>query len=110
MALEADFLSMCSTSVTVTPLSTVAFTGYGAPQYSTSTTTYPAAVEYRKRKVTTRECKEVVSSATVFVMSSSAVISEHDRVILPMTSNARLIVVDIVNDDEGQHHLELLVD
>ena len=106
MALEADFLTMASTTVTVTPLST--HNAWGAPVYSTASSTYPARVEYGPRLVVSAQGPQEVASATVYVLSSSASIGVQDRVTLPNDSAARLLRVDILNDDEGQHHLELL--
>lgn len=107
MALEKEFLLMCSTTITVEPLSTM--NSYGAQQYSTTSFTYPAYIEYARRKITTAQGKEEVSNATVYVMSSSASISEYDRVTLPLSTNARLLRVETLTDEQGQHHLELAI-
>ena len=105
MALESEFLTMCSTSVSVYALST--HSNYGAPTYSTSAQTYTAAVEYGPRLIVTAVGREETAQATVYVMSSSARISVQDLVTLPRDTAARLLRVDTLNDDEGQHHLEL---
>ena len=106
MSLEADFLSMCSTTVDHTPASTTR-TSYGAVQYSTAVTTYPAVVEWGNRLVVNFQGREEVSRATVYVMSSSASIGVQDLVTLPYDTAARMIVALPVNDDEGLHHWEL---
>lgn len=106
MALEQDFLELASTSVTVEPLST--HNNYGAPVYSTGVT-YPAAVEYGPRLIVTPEGRQEVATATIYVLSSSARIGVQDRITLPLTTTAKLVRVDVVNDEEGQHHLELVV-
>jgi len=106
MAFEADFLALASTTVTVTPLST--HNAWGAPVWSTSPVTYQAAVEYAPRLIVSAQGRQEVASATVYVMSSSASISAQDQVTLPKDTSARLLRVDTVNDDEGQHHLELV--
>lgn len=107
MSLDADFLSMCSTSITVEPLST--FNANGAPVFSTGTTTYTAAVEYATRKVVTEKGDEAIATATIFVMSSSASISLYDRIAMRGSTGPRILRVDPVHDEEGQHHLEVYV-
>ena len=52
---------------------------------------------------------EEVAMAIVFVLSSSAGVGPQDRITLPDSRQPRLLRVDQVNDDEGQHHLELLI-
>ena len=106
MALEKDFLLLASTTIAHTPAST-SWTGYGAPQYSTATETYPARVEWGSRLVLNAQGREQVSRATVYVMSSSANIGVQDRVVLPSDTNARMIAANPVHDDEGQHHVQL---
>lgn len=106
MALESDFLEMASTTIDHTPAST-AWTNYGAPQYSTGTVTYPARVEWGNHRVMNAQGVEVVSRATVYVMSSSADIRTQDRVILPADTSARIVAARPVHDEEGQHHVML---
>ena len=105
MSLETAFLGMASTTVTVEPLST--HNAWGTPAYSTSATSYTARVEYGPRLVVNAEGRQEVAKATVYVLSSGATIGVQDRVTLPKDTAARLIRVDTVNDEQGQHHLEL---
>ena len=107
MALEQDFLDMAEGMATLVPLSTVS--AYGAPSYSTETQYLPVRVEAGYRVVVTSEGKEEVSNATVFVLSSSASLSVADKVTLPSGAEPRLLSVDVVNDEEGQHHLEVSI-
>lgn len=107
MAFEKEFLQMTTEVVTVAPLS--AHTAYGAPGYSTSETSYTAYVEPAARLVVTQLGVEEVANATVFVLSSSASIGLQDQLTLSDGRIPRLLRVDKVNDDEGQHHLEVLI-
>lgn len=102
MAGTSDFLSLCSTSITVAALST--FNSYGAPVFSTDVFTYPAAVEYASRVIHGADGKEEVATATVYVMSSSASIGPQDRITLPLDTSIRVLRVDPVHDEEGLHH------
>lgn len=108
MSLDPQLKTLTTEVITVEPLSTV--TAYGAPTYSTAnSTTYPAYVEPGTRVIVNPQGIEEVASATVFVMSSSASVGPQDRITLPDSRQPRLLRVDILNDEEGQHHLELLI-
>ena len=107
MALEPEFLSLSTQTITVEPLST--HDGYGAPSYSTTASTFTAYIEPGTKVVVTDRGVEEVASATVFVFSSSGSIGPQDRVTLPDGRQPRLLRVDTLNDDEGQHHIELSI-
>lgn len=108
MSLEPEFLEMTSDTITVAPLST--HTSYGAPQYSSSGShTWPARVEPGTRKVLSSRGIEEVATATVYVLSSSAAIGTQDRLTLPDGRIPKVLRVDVLNDEEGQHHLEVSI-
>ena len=106
MALEADFLSMAETTVSVVALSTTANL-YGAPTFSTSSKSYQAHVELGDHVVVTPTNTEQVATAVVFVMSSSATIGVQDKMTLADGSVPVLLRVDVLTDNEGQHHVEV---
>jgi hypothetical protein len=106
MALESDFLAMSTQTITVEPLSTV--NAYGAPTFGTSTT-YRAYIEPGTFITKNLQGVEEVASAMVYVLSSSASLAVQDRVTLPDGRKPKLIRVDILNDDEGQHHIEAAI-
>lgn len=108
MALEAEFLQMSTQTVTVNVLST--HTGYGEPVHSTSASTFFAYIEPGSRVVLNQQGVEQVPSAMVYVLSSSAVVGVQDRVTLWDGRVPKLLRVDVLNDEEGQHHLEISVD
>lgn len=108
MALERDFVDMCGDKrVTITPLSTMS--AYAVAEYSTDVQRYPAHIEPGNRLVRTLEGEEVVSTAMVFVMSSSATLGMKDKLTLPSGATPVLYRVDVMEDEEGQHHLEVYI-
>lgn len=108
MGLEKDWLSMGSTSVRINALSTM--DGYGAPVFSTAGSTYDAIFEESKKIIPRPDGRTEVSSHIVYVLSTSATISMQDQLTVPGTSEQpRILGVDHVRDDKGQHHVELLI-
>ena len=107
MALEADFLAMSTQVINVNALSTV--DSYGAPSFSTSPSTYFAYIEPGVRVVVNQQGVEEIASAMVYVLSSSASIGPQSKLTLPDTRTPKIIRVDVLNDEEGQHHLEVSI-
>lgn len=108
MALEKDFLDIAEGEIILDPSTEV--TLYGAHQFSTAQRQrLPARVEPGNRLVVGADGKEVVASATLFVLSSSATIRMEDRLTLPDGRTPRLLRVDVLNDEQGQHHLEVYI-
>lgn len=107
MSLEKDFLTMTSATVTIEPLST-AIDSYGAPQWSSSdAASYDARVEPGTRVVLTPEGVEEIATATLFVLSSSASVGPQDRVTFPDGRQPKLLTVEPLSDEQGQHHIEI---
>jgi len=106
MALEADFLSMAETTVSFVALSTTVNL-YGAPSFSTASSTYSAHVEIGDHVVVTATNTEQVATSVVYVMSSSANVGVQDKMTLANGETPVLLRVDVLTDNEGQHHLEL---
>ncbi len=106
MALEPGFVTMASTTVTIEPLST--HTAYGAPSFGTGVA-YTAHVEEDVHLIRRNDGQEVLTKFRVFVMSSSALISTHDRIEAAGSTELSIAQVLTLNDDEGQHHVELLL-
>ena len=110
MGLEPEFLEMAEDTINHQALSTVSV--YAAPEYSTTVSTFQVHMEWEQRLITTAEGKEEVSQGTIFVMSSSASIAVQDLVTLSTIYDSRtprLLRVDPLMDDEGQHHLEVMI-
>jgi len=105
MSLGTDFLDMASATVYHAALSTVGT--YGSPTFAATSaaSSYPAHIETGARRVVSATGIEVVSSARIYVLSSSAAIAPNDRLELPDGSMPPLIRVDTVYDEDGQHHV-----
>lgn len=106
MALESDFLQMSTQTVTFEPLST--HDSYGAPSFGSSTT-YRAYIEPGAFLTKNVQGIEEVASAMVYVLSSSATCTVQGRLTLPDSRIPKMIRVDTLNDDEGQHHQEIAI-
>jgi hypothetical protein len=106
MALEKDFFNMAETTVSFEALSTT-FSEYGAPTFSTSTGDVEAHVEIGDHVVVTPQNTEQIATATVYVMSSSMSVGVQDRITLADGEQPVILRVDVLTDDEGQHHLEV---
>ena len=107
MALEADFLAMSTQTVNVYALSTM--DACGAPSYSTSPSTFSIYREPGTRVVVNAQGVEEVASEVLYVLSSSATIGPQAKLSLSDGRTPKIIRVDILNDEEGQHHLEVYV-
>ena len=107
MALDKDF-ERCTTD-TVKVEAVVGINDYGALSYSTAPSTHKAYIQAGNRLVVGPDGKEVVSRATIFVLSTSASIGVQDRLTMPSGNTPRILNVDQLNDVDGQHHLEVSV-
>ena len=105
MGLEKDFLSMTSDTVTVAQATTMS--KYGAPTFGSPSTAIPARIEFETRRVIDSEGVERISSGMVFVLSTTAVVTPQTRMTLPNGDTPEIMRVDILNDEFGQHHLEI---
>ena len=105
--LEPCFVQMTTQTIKVESLSTAS--AYGAPSYASDASSWPAYTEPGTRLVLTGQGMQEVAAATVFVLSSSATIGMQDRVTLHDGRTPKLLRVDTLNDEEGQHHLEVLI-
>ena len=104
--LESEFVTMASTTVSIEPLSTHSV--YGAPSYG-SAVEFIAHVEEDVHLVRAANGQEVMTRFWVFVMSSSASISTHDRIDAAGSTELSIARVLTLNDEDGQHHVELLL-
>jgi len=107
VGLEREFVLTSTQSITLEPLSTVS--SYGAPSYSTSAQTLTAYIEPGARLVKNAQGMEEVATAMIYVMSSSASIGLQDRITLFDGRKPKLLAVDVLNDERGQHHLEVSI-
>ena len=104
--LESEFKEMASTTVSIEPLS--GHSGYAAPSYGAAVE-YVAHVEEDVQLVRKNDGQEVLTKFRVFVMSSSASIGTHDRIDAAGSTELSIAQVLTLNDEDGQHHVELLL-
>ena len=108
MALDKDF-ERCTTD-TVKVEAVTGINDYGALSYSAAPSTHKAYIQAGNRLVVGPDGREVVSRATIFVLSTSAAIGVQDRITLSgSTDTPRILNVDVLRDVDGQHHLEVSV-
>lgn len=105
--LEADWLTLGAVTLSWEP-----FTGFdvnGAPTYAAATSA-SAIVQYDRRLLPRPDGQTEQARAVIFVFSTSASITLQDRITLPgSTETPRLLGVDKVDDENGQHHIEVVI-
>ena len=107
MSLEKDWLEMGSTTVTLENLSTVGADEFGAPVYS-APVTYPAIVHANRRVIHGKDGRDEVARTLLFILSTSARVGGQDRILFAnSTEPGRILAVDHVDDEDGQHHVEV---
>lgn len=106
MALEPDFLTMTNDTVTVAAPST--YDKYGAPTFASASSAIPARLELSSRIIVDSDGVERVSSGTIFVLSTSVTIGPQHKITLSDGRTPEVMRVDVLNDEEGQHHLEVM--
>ena len=104
--LESEFVTMASTTVSIEPVA--AHSVYGAPSFGAAVE-YIAHVEEDVQLVRNNDGQEVLTKFRVFVMSSSASIGTHDRIDAAGSTELSIARVLTLNDEDGQHHVELLL-
>ena len=107
MALEKQFLDCSTDQIMVAPPTTMS--SYGALGFSDVKQFFTAYEEPGTRLVQTAQGVQEIATSTLYVMSSSASIAIDARITLPDGRVPKIIRVDKINDEQGQHHLEILV-
>lgn len=107
MSLEPDYLNMTRDTVTVHPPSTMTVYGSMAPATTSTGKSYPAYVDMSPRKVMSGRGVEEVASGTVFIFSSSAYVGLRHVIELSDGRKPEIMRSEPLNDEEGQHHLEV---
>lgn len=106
MSLAKDFLTMTSDTITIASPSTMS--KYGAPTYGSDSTAIPARVELAHRVVVDQDGVEQIATGTLYVLSTTASLNTDSKVTLPDGRTPKILRVDVLNDEEGQHHLEVM--
>ncbi|MFW6079000.1 MAG: hypothetical protein ACODAE_05225 [Gemmatimonadota bacterium] len=102
MSLDPQLLDLAPHSVTVNAFSTR--DADGAATYSTAGSTYSALVDETPRRIRTAAGEEVVSAATVYLLSTSADIGVQDKLTLPDGSTPKILRTAEHADEDGTHH------
>ena len=105
MSLEADWLEMGSTTVTLENV-----TGadeFGAPTYG-APVTLDAIVQANRRVIHGKDGRDEIARTLLFILSTSARVGGQDRILFAdSTEPGRILAVDHVGDEDGQHHVEV---
>ena len=105
MALEPEFFAMTNQTVTIEPLST--HNAYGAPSFGSASSAIPTYHEPGVRVVVNQQGVEEIASAMLYILSTTATCGPQDRITLADGRKPKIVRVDILNDEQGQHHLEV---
>lgn len=108
MTLSKQFEQLTTDTVKIE--TAIGINDYGALSYSTTPSTHKAYIQAGNRLVVGPDGREVVSRATIFVLSTSASIGVQDRITLSSsTDTPRILNVDVLNNEKGQNHLEVSI-
>ena len=111
--LEPDWLDLDHVTLTVEPC--VGQDGYAEPTFSSSGTWQaPAIVQNERRLAPQPDGSVEISTTTLFVLSTSGYVGLHDRLSWPTmappsTSPPRILGLDHASDEDGQHHIEVML-
>ena len=104
MTIDAGLLELFTDEITITPATGTDL--YGRPTYGTARTA-KAFIEREPRLVQSREGREIVSSATVYVDDVS--IGADDKLTYTDGTNAEIVSISIPRDETGPAHSEVSV-
>lgn len=83
---------------------------YGEPSYSTVTTDYRARIVEKPGFFRSPEGEDIGYSHTLWVASTGSVsITVTDRITLPDGSSPPVVAVERLPDEEGEHHVKVLM-
>lgn len=109
MGLEHDWLQLGSTTIAWVPLST--YDADGSPLYAASTT-LTAIVHQNRRNIFFADGRVETSRTLIFILSTSVHIGNEDQLFEAPTTGTkdpvRILSVDHVDDEQGQHHVEVV--
>lgn len=103
----SEFFDMMPDTVTIDAW--VSYSVSGVPRYAGTPRTYRAYIEMKNHRVIDGQGREVLAKGRVF-MGTNVVCDVKDKVTLPAEYVPRtppIIAVNVVSDDEGNHHTTL---
>ena len=104
MAFESDFLELCVHSITRNAFASL--NAYGAPTYSTQSSTFAARVVYENTLVRAFDGTQSVARTHVTV-ATTAIWNPKDKVTLPDGTYPPMISMNIIPDENGAHHIKM---
>ena len=105
MGLEADWLQMGSTTIRLERAS--GMDDYGQPTYGV-VQVLPAIVQVNRRNIVGRDGRVEQTVADVMLLTTGVRVYPQDRLtVSDTTTPARILTIDHVDDDAGQHHVEV---
>jgi len=107
MALEQEFKDCVNETITVTPA--VDHGLFGAVELSTASVTYTAFLDEEDRMIPRGDGGVERVTGVLYVMSSSGHIQPTDKVMLSDGREVHPLRVNHTRDNEGQHHIEMLL-
>lgn len=102
MTIESDFKELMTQDIVIRPL--VSRDGYGEPTYSNSPVSLKGVVVYETKHIRADDNKELLSRAHAFIFGVHADIKADSLVTLPDGSQPKVLYVQRVQDESGDHH------
>lgn len=102
MSVVEEFADLLTQTCTVEPKATVDL--YGKRSYGPAVT-YPCRIEYKRRKISAYDGRDVTSDGKVIILQNPA-IGPEDRLTINGTV-VTLLSVEVFTDERGPHHLDL---
>jgi hypothetical protein len=82
---------------------------YGAISFGAASTGIPCRLELGERVFVNAQGVNQFASGMMYVLSTSATMSPQSRVTLSDGRQPAILRVNVMNDEEGQHHLEVMI-
>jgi len=101
MTIEAAFLEMMPTQVTVYPKSST--DAYGKFTFSATGTATNCRVQETGRVVKSADGRDVYEVGTI-IFYGNPTITTDSKIVLPDSSSPLILSVQVYNDDTGTHH------
>lgn len=101
MSIEAEFLALMSSTVTVYAQASI--DQYGKRSWSGTGTTYTCRLQDTNELLRDAEGRELVVTGKAYIYGAPAVTTDH-KIVLPDGSSPVIHAVTINRDEAGDHH------
>lgn len=105
MAFESDFLDCMPFDIVHRVASTTA-NRYGKISHVTAASTYAGLIQYEDKMVRSFDGTDQISTHNV-LLNATGTIEPFDLLTLPDGTAPPILSIAILNDNEGQHHVEV---